>query len=90
MKQINENKTKSELLVEINNLKKQITDQNEFLTDIGVIQKETFMSRIEAIEENTMHKIYDLIAACFYETGRDFPWILVDKKIIDNIDSNQV
>jgi len=85
---INENKTKSELLVEINNLKKQISDNEEFLTDIGIIQKETFMSRIEALEENTVKKIDDLIAECVSETGRDFPWILVDQKIISNFTSN--
>lgn len=77
---VKENKTKSELLVEINNLKKQITDNEEFLTDIGIVKKETFMSRIEAMEENTMHKIDDLIATCVSETGRDFPWILISEK----------
>ena len=81
-KNINENKTKSELLVEINNLKKEISDNEEFLTDIGIIKRETFMSRIEAIEENTVKKIDNLIAACVSETGRDFPWILVDQKIL--------
>ena len=79
---VNENKTKSELLIEINNLKKQIKNNNEFLTDTGIIQRETFMSRVEALEENTVKKIDDLIAECVNETGRDFPWLLVDQKII--------
>ena len=70
---INENKTKTELLFEINNLKKQISDNEEFLTEIGIIQKETFMSRIEALEENTLKKMDELIAECVNETGRDFP-----------------
>jgi len=88
MTEVKENKTKSELLVEINNLKKQIADNEEFLTDIGIIKKETFMSRIEALEENTRQKIFDLISDCVAETGRDFPWIMVDEKIIKNINSN--
>lgn len=78
--QINENKTKAEMLVEINNLKKQISDNKDFLTEIGIVQRETFMSRIEALEEHTINKINDLIADCVNETGRDFPWILVEQK----------
>lgn len=78
--QINENKTKAEMLVEINNLKKQISDNKDFLTEIGIVQRETFMSRIEALEEHTINKINDLIAECVAETGRDFPWILVEQK----------
>ena len=41
---------------------------------------ETFMTRIEALEEHTINKINDLIADCVNETGRDFPWILVEQK----------
>ena len=78
--QINENKTKAEMLVEINNLKKQLSENKDFLTEIGIVQKETFMSRIEALEEHTINKINDLIAECVTETGRDFPWILVEQK----------
>lgn len=78
--QINENKTKAEMLVEINNLKKQISENKDFLTEIGIVQRETFMSRIEALEEHTINKINDLIAECVAETGRDFPWILVEQK----------
>lgn len=78
-----ENKTKADLLVEINNLKKQISDNEDFLTDIGIIQKETFMSRIEAIEENTAKKIEAIINDCVAETGREFPWVLFKK--MDNV-----
>lgn len=81
-------KTKAELLIEINNLKKQINDNNELLADIGLIQRDTFLTRIEVIEENTLKKIENLITDCVNETGREFPWILVEQKIFSNFNSN--
>ncbi len=82
---VKENKTKAELIIEINNLKKQINDNNEHLIELGIIQKETFMSRIEALEENTLKNIDNLIAACVSETGRDFPWIILNRKSFNSL-----
>lgn len=70
MTKIKMKKTKAELLVEMNNLKNEIKNQNELLINAGIKKRKTMLSEIELLESDTRKHILYIIKECEKKTGR--------------------
>lgn len=64
--------TKADLKKEIEKLTNKIDEKNEQLIAAGIIKRDTLISQIEEIENETRKTIKYIVSSCEKRTGREF------------------